>query len=94
MKAADRKMELWHEAVSKAHALDTWRGRAVPGEWPIIQKAANKILEDGIKRELHLYEVRMIKRRAAMKTKLLNERRENEEQLLAYRMENKNAKRI
>jgi hypothetical protein len=48
-------------------------------EWEILRGCANRLLQNGITKEIDLREKRAVKRRAAMKNILLRERRENEE---------------
>jgi hypothetical protein len=76
----------WIETLNKAHTLDVWRSRSVKGEWPLIQYAANKLLEMGVKREIVLAEERTRVRRQNLKQKVLKERREEEELKLKLKL--------
>lgn len=73
------KIKEWQLATDKAHKLQIWKDRSVEGEWPLIQHAANRILEAGVRREWELQEERTRRRRQALKQKFLSERRADEE---------------
>jgi len=65
--------------IERAHRMDFWRAKSVKGEWPLIQRAANILLESGLRREWELQEERTRKRRQSLKQKFLSERRIDEE---------------